>query len=107
MQLLSRDDLTPGPLPRPALAAIRPTCVAVGTLLTPSHPLGLIWADSGEPVSNERWFHFQRVIRLANLGLAHIATASDKKWPSQKTEQKGISERRTDLNVGPETSGMT
>ena len=107
MQLLSRDDLTPGPLPRPALAAIRPTCVAVGTLLTPSHPVGLIWADSGEPVSNERWFHFQRVIRLANLGLAQIATASDKKWPSQKTEQKDISERRTDLSVGPETSGMT
>ena len=79
MHLLSRDDLTADPLPRPALAAIRPICVAIGTLLTPTHPGGLIWADSGESVNNERWFHFQRVIRLANLELAELASAVEKK----------------------------
>jgi hypothetical protein len=91
MHLLSRDDLTPGPLPRPALAAIRPACVAIGTLLTPTHPVGLIWADSGAPVNNERWFHFQRVIRLANLGLAELANAVEKKGPVQKSEPKDMS----------------
>ena len=91
MQLLSRDDLTPGLLPRPALAAIRPASVAIGTLLAPTHPVGLIWADSGEPVNNERWFHFQRVIRLANLGLAKLATAVERKDPTPKSEPKDMS----------------
>ncbi|MEP6888426.1 MAG: HDOD domain-containing protein [Nitrospirales bacterium] len=107
MHLLSRDDLTPGPLPRRALAAIRPACVAIGTLLTPTHPVGLIWADSVEPVNGERWFHFQRVIRLANLGLAELVTAVDKKAPTQKSEPKDMSGCETDLSVGPEASGMT
>jgi HD-like signal output (HDOD) protein len=88
MHLLSRDDLTPGPLPRPALAAIRPTCVAIGTLLTPTHPVGLIWADCGEPINNERWFHFQRVIRLANLGLAELANAVEKKGSFKRVSLK-------------------
>jgi len=107
MHLLSCDDLMPGPLPRPALAAIRPTCVAIGTLLTLTHPVGLIWADSGEPVNNERWYHFQRVIRLANLGLAELANAVEKKGLVQKSEPKDMSNCEIDLSIGPETNGMT
>jgi len=104
MHLFSGADLAAGPLPlpRPALAAIRPFCVAIGTLLTPTHPVGLIWADSNEPVNGEQWSHFQRVIRLANLGLAELVTDFGKAAPAQKSEAKDTPGCQYDLGVRPD-----
>jgi elongation factor P--beta-lysine ligase len=53
-------------------------------LLTPTHPIGLIWADAGESIDGERWSLFQRVIRLANLGFAELANAAERNDLDQK-----------------------
>jgi hypothetical protein len=67
----------------------------------------LIWADATEPVNGEQWSHFQRVIRLANLGLAELATDFGNTAPGQKSETKGTQSCQNDLSVGPDASGMT